>query len=284
MDYEQAMGMGNDTVVRRVRHFDLEQTLDCGQCFRWRKNADGSYSGVALGRELTVGQRGGDLIFHDTAPGDFRRLWRPYFDLDRDYGAVKRALCSDPVMRRAVDFCPGMRVARQEPWEALCTFIISQNNNIPRIKGIVQRLCEGFGRLLPGGGFAFPGPERLAGLQPQDLADIRSGFRARYILDAARLVHAGELELDTLYTLELARARESLMRVKGVGPKVAECALLYGLGRAECFPVDVWIARALEQLYPGGFPAAFAPVAGIAQQYLFHYIRHHPGDSGNSKE
>jgi len=284
MDYIEILPRREGTVVRNIRSFSAAEILDCGQCFRWENTAENTWRGVAFGRVCTLVEEEGALYFPHASVEEFKRVWFDYFDFGRDYNEIKALLCQDKNAARAVDFCPGLRVLRQEPWEALCTFIISQNNNIPRIKGIVQRLCEGFGRLLPGGGFAFPGPERLAGLQPQDLADIRSGFRARYILDAARLVHAGELELDTLYTLELARARESLMRVKGVGPKVAECALLYGLGRAECFPVDVWIARALEQLYPGGFPAAFAPVAGIAQQYLFHYIRHHPGDSGNSKE
>ena len=273
MDYIGVQAVGADTAVTGVRNFDLNDILDCGQCFRWTRLGDRHYSGVAMGRSLEISQQGDRLLLRDTSPEEFRRVWHRYFDFERDYTALGAVLSRDAAMAEAIAFCPGMRVVRQEPWEALCSFIISQNNNIPRIKGIIARLCECFGQPLAGGAHAFPTPGRLAGLEPEELAVIRSGFRAKYILDAARLVAGGELDLASLGGMETAQARAQLLRIRGVGPKVAECALLYGLGRAECMPVDVWIARALEQLYPSGFPEQFSDCAGIGQQYLFHYMR-----------
>ena len=155
----------------------------------------------------------------------------------------------------------------------MCSFIISQNNNIPRIKGIIERLCTFFGEDLGGGDFSFPSAERLAVLSEQDLAPIRSGFRAKYILDAARRVASGETELEKVAAMPIDEARAELQKIKGVGPKVAECALLYGFGRAEAFPVDVWVKRIMQELYPEGLPACTENVEGIAQQYLFHWRR-----------
>lgn len=272
MDYGTVRPVGEDTLVEGVRNFTLGDILDCGQCFRWEALGGGSYRGTALGKVQTVTQQGDTLVFHHTDPEEFHRLWKNYFDLDRDYGGVKALLESDPVMAKAIAFTPGMRVLRQPPWEALCSFIISANNNILRIKGIVERLCGLFGEAIPGG-WVFPTPERMAALTLEDLAPVRLGYRARYLLDAARLVAGGELLLEPLYTLPLDEARLELRRICGVGVKVAECALLYGFGRAECVPVDVWIARALETLYPGGMPPEIASVAGLGQQYLFHYVR-----------
>jgi N-glycosylase/DNA lyase len=261
------------TVAADGGGLDPDVTFDCGQCFRWEKAADGAWEGVAFGRELRVRRRDKLLLFEGTDAEEFARLWAPYFDLGRDYAALLASYESDPVLRLAVRFAPGLRILRQEPWEALCSFILSQNNNIPRIRGIIARLCEAFGERLPGGRHAFPGAERLAGLSAADLAPLRCGFRAKYILDAARKVASGEVELGVLSSTPVAQARESLQSILGVGPKVAECALLFGCGRLECFPQDVWIKRALACFYPSGFPARFAASAGVAQQILFHYAR-----------
>lgn len=250
--------------------FDLAATLTCGQCFRWREGEDGSFSGVAFGRTLTVSEESAGQAAEDP-------LWRSYFDLDLDYGAIRRELSAlSPELETAASFAPGIRILRQDPWEALCSFILSQNNNIPRIIGIVDRLCENFGEPLPEGGFSFPEPERLAGLSVEDLAPLRCGFRARYVLDAARRVAGGELPLDEVAVLPLPEAREALRTIDGVGPKVAECALLYGMHRLDAFPLDVWMRRAMQTLFPGKSPDFFGPFAGIAQQYVFHYSRLHP--------
>lgn len=162
---------------------------------------------------------------------------------------------------------------RQEPWEALCSFIISQNNNIKRIKGIVERLCQSFGEPIADGVYNFPSYEVLARLSETDLAPLRCGFRARYIIDASRKVSSGEVNLERLKTCPIDEARQELIKITGVGAKVAECALLYGCGRIEGFPMDVWMKRAMTALFPDGLPECALPYAGIAQQYIFHYVR-----------
>lgn len=253
----------------RPNDFDLEATFETGQCFRWEKTGKNRWEGVAFGRRLSAEQRE-DAVVLGGAPED---ALISYFDLNRNYAALKKQFSQDPALRKAVEFAPGLRLLKQDPWETLCSFILSQNNNIPRIKGIVAKLCEAFGDSMPGGVWAFPSAQRLAQLDESALAPLRAGYRAAYLIDAAQKTASGEICLDRIAAMPLDEARAVLKKIKGVGPKVAECALLYGFGRAECFPVDVWIRRVLSCLYPGGFPQKFAPVAGIAQQYLFSYAR-----------
>lgn len=250
---------------------DLAQTLDCGQAFRWSPAACGGFEGVAGQGYACIHRReGGVELFTDLPDAAF---WQRYLDLGRDYAALQARLARNPVLRRAVAFSPGLRLLRQDGWEALCTFIISQNNHIPRIKGIISRLCEQFGPKTPSGRAGFPTPGDLAGRTVEELAGLRSGFRAKYLLDAANRVYSGVLELGPLASLPLPQAREQLMAVRGVGPKVADCTLLFGFGRVEAFPVDVWIGRVMESLFPHGLPRYALPQAGIVQQYLFHYAR-----------
>ena len=250
--------------------FDLAQTLDCGQCFRWERQGDGSYTGVASGRILNISEQNRELALNDP-------FWRNYFDLPLDYGKIRDDLSAgDATLAQAAKYAPGMRILNQEPWEALCSFIFSQNNNIPRIKGIVARFCAGFGESIGEGYYAFPKAERVAGLREEDLAGIRSGFRAKYILSAARKVAQGDIDLESLKTAPLDEARCRLMTIHGVGPKVADCTLLYGLHRLEAFPMDVWMKRAMSTLFPGRGPESFGRYAGIAQQYIFHYSRNNP--------
>lgn len=253
--------------------FDLAQTLFCGQCFRWRALPDGSFEGVAGRRVGRLRREGEDLLLEGVTPEEFESFWRGYLDLDTDYAALRALFLTEPGLRDAVREAGGIRVLRQDGWEALASFILSQNNNIKRITGIVERLCAAFGDPLDGENFSFPGPERLAGLTPDDLAPLRSGFRARYLIDAARRVRSGEVDLSALPGLPLDEARAMLTRITGVGVKVADCALLFGFYRLECFPVDVWIGRALAEFLPDGLPEALRPYGGIAQQMLFHYVR-----------
>lgn len=252
--------------------FDPAAVFENGQCFRWHREADGAWSGIARGRRLTLRVQRGMLRLWG-APRAERALWADYFDVGRDYAAVRAAFSRDAALARAVAFAPGLRLLRQEPWETLCSFILSQNNNIPRIRGIIERLCACFGAPAAGGGFAFPTPQRLAALSENDLAPLRCGFRAPYVLDAARKVAGGEVNLAALSGRPLDEARGELMRIHGVGPKVADCALLFGCGRVDSFPVDVWVRRILAAYYPAGFPAALRPLGGIAQQFLFYYER-----------
>lgn len=267
--------MNHPHTIVPANGFSPADTFLSGQCFRWDEQPDGSFRGVVGGRVLRVFRDGDVLVIDGISPVEFAaENWIRYFDLDRDYDAIAEELSAlSPVMQKACALTPGVRILRQDPWETLCSFIISQNNNIPRIKGIISRLCESFGTPCGDGQFSFPTPQALAAQTPETLAPLRSGFRAKYLVDAAQKVASGALQLSALADAPLSEARQALQTVSGVGPKVAECVLLYGLGRMEAFPVDVWIGRAMAQLFPGKTPDFFGPYAGIAQQYLFCYCR-----------
>ena len=277
MDYENAAPRGKDLIISGIRHFDPEQTLDCGQCFRWKGSDDvpGSvFTGFAHGRRLELRVVDGcDLVLGDVSPNEFETIWKGYFDLDRDYGSLRKSFSREPHLSRAAEFSPGLRLLRQEPWETLITFILSQNSNIPRIKGMISRLCECFGTPLRGGGYAFPDARKLAGLSARDLDSVRCGYRAAYIIDAASMVSDGRMDLGELALLPSEQMVKSLMRIRGVGPKVADCTLLFGFGRVERVPLDVWMKRVMSRFYPEGLPGNLLPVAGIAQQFLFRYAR-----------
>lgn len=252
---------------------DLQQTLDCGQCFRWQVLPGGEYRGIAFGQKLTITEQNGTVLFHGVTATEFESIWIPYFDLDFDYATVRESFAEmHPALKEAARFAPGIRLLRQDPWEALCSFILSQNNNIPRIKGLVDRLCQLLGEQRDGF-YDFPTPERLAEQTIDTLAPVRSGFRAKYLIDAAQKVVDGTVNLNALYHLPMDQARQSLTQIYGVGDKVAECALLYGFHRLEAFPMDVWMKRAMAVLLPGYSPEQLGPYAGVAQQYLFHYSR-----------
>lgn len=256
------------------KSFDLAQTLDCGQAFRWIEK-DGVWTACVKDKVLNIREIG-DKIELDCNEEDFEKLWENYFDLKTDYQKIRKELSDlSPVLKQAADFAPGIHILAQDPWEALCSFIISQNNNIPRIKGIISKLCENFGEDL-GGIYSFPSADTVASLSLDDLAPIKSGFRAKYILSAANAVSSGEIDVNKLYTMPLDEARAELMKIKGVGPKVADCVLLYGFHRTSCFPLDVWMKRAMETLFPKNTPEDFGENAGIAQQYIFHYSRMNP--------
>jgi N-glycosylase/DNA lyase len=254
-------------------NFTLAETLDCGQAFRWSETEKDIWQGVAFGKYLKLGAKDGVITFYNTTMDDFNNVWQNYFDLGRNYGEIITAISVDKTLKEASSFAGGIRILRQEPWEALCSFIISQNNNIPRIKGIIDRLCQNFGEEIKEGVFSFPTAQRLAELSVEDLGILRSGFRAKYILDAAKKVAWGEVDLESLKTAELSDARAELMKIYGVGEKVADCTLLFGLCRIEAFPKDVWIKKAMEKLFGGVLPDCALPFAGIAQQYIFHYAR-----------
>lgn len=261
------------------RDFCLEHTFECGQCFRWNQT-QGGYSGVVGGRLISVTEQPDCFV---TDCGDEQFITR-YFDLGRDYAALKQQLCGlDEVLPEAVASGCGIRILRQDPWETLVSFIISANNNIPRIKGIIERLCMQFGEAREQDGvryYAFPAPEALCGLRTEQLGGIRSGYRAQYILDAARKVADGTAPLGAIERMTAEEGRVCLKQILGVGDKVADCILLFAYGKFEVFPCDVWIRRVLERLYRIGNcdPALFAQqrfgaLAGFAQQYLFYYGR-----------
>ncbi len=261
----------------KTDNFDLRQTFLCGQCFRWRESENGGFSGIAGGKKYALSQTENGVVVHDVSKEDVSFL-KNYFDLETDYGAVIARFSSDKTLKAASEHSPGIRILRQEPFETLISFIISQNNNIPRICGIIDRLCENFGEKIDGG-YAFPTAKALSGVTEDDLSPLRAGFRARYIANAVEKINSGEVDFAEVDALPLDPARDILKRITGVGDKVADCVLLFAFHKLDAFPKDVWIKRIMAEYYPNGLPDCAKGVRGIAQQYLFDYVRNGAGSA-----
>ena len=267
----------NNIIIENPEHFSLSDTFDCGQCFRFGKTGADCFEGVAFGRYLKAFQKD-NKIYLEANPEDFDNIWHNFFDIGRDYGKIFEILRKDEILRKASDFCPGIRILKQEPFECLISFIISANNNIPRIKKTIERLCENFGEKITHENknyYTFPAPEKIAGLNLEDLDVLKSGFRAKYILGAAKKVADGEIDLDSVFKMTLDGGSEYLQQIKGVGAKIAACVLLFAYNKLEAFPIDVWIKRVLEKYYSIDFDYrnTFGEYAGIAQEYLYYYER-----------
>ena len=264
----------NGLVLKCGDTLDIKKTFECGQCFRFDMQKDGSFVGAAYGRYIKAYQTDKG-VFIENGTEDDRDFFFDFFDLGTDYSKIEEELSFDPHFKSTVPYSHGIRILNQEPWETLCSFIISQNNNIPRIKRIVSSLCENFGEKISGCDIkSFPSAEKISVLTEDDLAVIRSGFRAKYISDAAKKVASGEIDLKNIKKMSYPDAKNELMKIKGVGKKVADCALLFSLGFKNAFPIDVWVNRVIGKYYGEGFdPSYFGKYAGIAQQYLFYYER-----------
>lgn len=262
----------NGIILKGVECLSLPLTLDCGEAFRWAEQEDGSWSGAAYGKYLNIKEENGNFILKDTSLEDFENVWRNYFDLDRDYAAICAKLKEDELVRETIDEYYGIRILNQEPWEALVSFVISQQNNIKRIKGIIKRLCDTYGEKICDGWHAFPTSKTLSELSVEDFEAIGLGYRAKYVKKLADDVESGVIDLAAIKAMDLDDAKKTLLSIYGVGEKVANCALLFGFQFIRCFPVDVWMKRVL-QYYPDGLPECFSGYEGIAQQYLFHWAR-----------
>jgi len=243
-----------------VSDFDLAATLECGQAFRWSRDTDGWFTGVVGRRVLRVRQRG------DVLEGD---VDRHYFALDVSLRDIVATFPPDPALRDAVEKHWGLCVLRQEPWETLASFIASSTKQIVQIRQIVELLARRFGEPI-GTAYSFPSPETVARATVAELRGCKLGFRAAYLHAAARRVAGGEIDLAALSAMDYERALEELMKLHGVGEKIANCVLLFSCGHDEAFPVDVWMKRALRRVKRH---VDFGPYAGWAQQYLFHAER-----------
>ena len=264
----------NDILIQEAEEFDLAATLECGQCFRWNRQEDGSYLGVVQSKVLNIKKAENGILLKNVSQQEFKTFWAHYFDLDLNYSHIRSEISKiDKNLKEACDFAPGIRILKQDPWETLCSFIISQNNNIPRIKGIIENMCLRFGAHLFENFYSFPSADVISKLSLSDLSYLKCGFRDKYILDAAKKVSSGEINLESLSKITIEEARAKLMGIHGVGPKVAECVLLYGVHRLEAFPADVWIKRAMKNIFPQYSCNDFGKFAGIAQQYIYHYVR-----------
>ncbi|MCL2519010.1 MAG: DNA-3-methyladenine glycosylase 2 family protein [Oscillospiraceae bacterium] len=250
-----------------MNDFNIRQIFNCGQCFRFNENPDGSVSGIAFGKFVTF-----------TQESEYNEFWQHYLSLDVDYAQIKREIIErfhgDPTIKAAIEYGSGIRILRQEPWEMVCSFIISQNNNIPRIKKIIAEMSRVYGEPIEGG-YAFPTAEALYHAGIDGFAELKMGFRAKYVYDAAKKIVTGELNLDEVRLSSTQDALSLLQNVKGIGLKVASCALLFGFEKYDVFPIDVWVRRVIEKYYPNGLDIdALGEYAGIAQQYLFYYERY----------
>ncbi len=270
-----------------LRHsLDLEATLTSGQAFSWKRTADGHWRGWIDRRPCLVWSQGDAL--RAVGPGLTRDAVSRYFGLDLPAPEILASFPGDPWLDRARAFAPGLRILRQEPWETLCNFVCSSLKQIVQIEQINHELRNAFGDEIGEGLHSFPEPSRLALATEAKLRACRLGFRARHLFVAARQVASSEVSLERIATLPTAEAREALMRIRGVGEKVANCILLFAYGRAEVFPIDVWVERVLRRLYFHNSPRVkherlrafadshFGPYRGYAQQFLFHWIRKDP--------
>ena len=265
-------------LILNVSPFDLKDTFECGQCFRWNENPDGSYTGIAFGKVLNVKKEDNKFVLSDNSA-----LWEDYFDLNTDYNNIMKTLSIDDIMTEAINKSSGIRILRQEFSETVISFIISQNNNIPRIKSIIENLCKNFGTELENEYFSFPEADTLASLSPDDLKFLKAGYRDSYIIDAAQNIYLKKLNMDIIKNAPIEEARAEISKIKGIGPKVADCILLFGAARTEVFPTDVWMKKVLTAFY--GFETLtpkeinnfayqkFGALAGYAQQYLFNLAR-----------
>ena len=249
----------------QAEHLDLAQIAESGQCFRWRPTEAG-YLIPAFGKTLRVRQQAENVIEANCAPAEWRAVWHGYFDLDTDYGAMIAQIDpADDYLSAAAAYGSGIRILRQPLWETIVGFIISQNNNIPRIRGIVNRLCAGQAD--------FPPPERVAALGEGALREMGLGYRAPY-LHAAALRYLQENDGGILPALSYPDARARLLQYPGIGEKVADCICLFALHHLDAFPMDKWMKRIVKTRYAGQFPLERYPgTRGVMQQYMFYYER-----------
>ena len=258
-----------------AQEMDPVKTFDCGQCFRWNVDESGAYCGVAAGHAARVFTEG-EYVYIQTREQSLD-FWHEYFDLDTDYDAARKSVEICDYLIECAEYGSGIRILRQDKWEALCSFIISQCNNIPRIKTIVERLCSLFGERIDTGWctfYSFPEATRIAELTLEELAPLRSGYRAKYILSAAKDVTSRAIDLEATALMSGNDARLELKKLEGVGDKVANCAVLFGLHCMDAFPVDTWIKKALSTYFEPDFdPACLGEYAGLAQQYMFYHAR-----------
>ncbi len=264
---------------RNIPSMNLKKICDSGQCFRMRKKQETEeevYQILAADRWLEVRQEG-ETFWFSCDEEEYDTFWREYFDADRDYRAVIGSIdAGDVYLTQAAAYGEGIRILRQDLWEMIVTFIISQQNHIRRIRKCIETVCEAYGSrcTAPDGTiyYAFPTPEQLGRAPEEELRACGLGYRSRYLAETARMILEGEVSLETLSALPVSQAREELLKLCGVGQKVADCICLFALHDLKAFPVDTHIRQVLEAHYPQGFPFGKYPeTAGILQQYIFYY-------------
>ena len=279
--------------IENIKSFELADIFDCGQCFRWNKQDDGSYTGVFKENVMNVQKNGDTVIFKGICNGDIKEIVQDYFDLNRNYEEIKETLSKiDDNVKTSIQYGQGIRILNQDLWEMIISYIISANNNIPRIKGIIERLSKTYGKEIEWNGekyYAFPTVEELKDVTVEDYRKLGTGFRDIRLYETTQMILNNDIDLEKLKnnpnTIEV---REELLKLSGVGPKVADCILLFStLKRFEVFPIDVWVRRVMNELYfklPDETKLKrdqieklatekYGDLAGLAQQYLFYWKR-----------
>ena len=268
-------------IIRITDDFDPDRIAQSGQCFRWKKMEDETWRIIAGGACLYLTLLGDDRYEFDCTEEEYENFWREYFDLQENYQNIRGRIDQgeDLFLWQAAEQEKGIRILRQDPWEMLITFIVSQNRNIPAIRNSVELLAgrcgekrrDSRGKIF----YAFPEPGALAALPESDLKSCKLGYRCKYVHAAAEAVANGDIDLNSLLAADETATINALTKLFGVGTKVANCVSLFGLHHVNAFPVDVWIKRALDEQYPDGYPyEKYAPYNGIYQQYIFAYYRH----------
>ncbi len=283
-------------ILEKAKTFNLKDIFECGQCFRWNEQEDGSYTGIWKENVVNVKKEGEDYIFTGICKSrNLEEEIKEYFDFNRDYEKLKKELSQiDDYMKESIKYGKGIRILNQDLWETIISFIISANNNIPRIKGIIERLSEKYGKKIEWRGkryYTFPTPEELKDVTVEEYRKLGLGFRDIRLYETTKMILEGKVDLEELEenpnTIEV---REKLLTLSGVGPKVADCILLFStLKRFEVFPIDVWVRRVMNDLYIKNEDETkvnkkqiekiaqdkFGNLAGLAQQYLFNYRKYH---------
>lgn len=270
-------------ILKNTQDFELKHIFDCGQCFRWNEAEDGSYLGVVSGKVVRVIKNNSDVLIKGGKIQD-KDFWLNYFNLNLDYGIIKKTISEDEILREAIKHGEGIRILNQEPFETVISFIISANNRILMIKRAVENISRKFGEKIEFEGniyYSFPSPQVLGKVEASDIEGC--GFRAPYIAETARAIANGEVILDEISKMNMEDAHRELIKLKGIGPKVADCILLFSMEKKEAFPVDVWVKRIMQHFYLAPDLSLkkirdfgmekFGEYAGISQQYLFYYAR-----------
>lgn len=306
MDFKSVEFEEGKVVIKDASNFNIKQTFECGQCFRWERTESGSYIGVAFGRVIEVSQEGNDVIIYNTNKEDFENIWVDYFDLERDYSKVKEALSWDDTLKSAVEYGYGIRILNQDPFELVVSFIISARNSIPVIAKTIKKISERWGKAIDYKGntyYSFPTIESLAKASVDEIRETGASFRSKYIYDTTQKIYKCELakegkleaskeeieeilekyDLEKIMAMDADGCHKGLQEFMGIGAKVADCIMLFSMKKSSAFPVDVWVKRAMMHFY-GADDASlnkirifarerFGEYSGFAQQYLFYYAR-----------
>jgi len=281
--------MEQEYILENVKSFEPIHIFECGQCFRWNKEEDNTYTGIFKNNVINVKKENGKIIFTGICEENIKNICTEYFDLKTDYEKIKQNLSKiDKFLANSIHYGAGIRILKQDIWETLISFIISANNNIPRIKKTIERISEKYGRKIEFRGktyYTFPTAEEMKNATIQDFRDLGLGFRDVRIYETVQRTLKKDINLEKLQNEnDIELLRENLLEIPGVGPKVADCIMLFSLKKYEAFPVDTWVKRVIAELYfenkeqspkiiQNFAKKQYGDLAGVAQQYLFYWRR-----------